>query len=205
MTNCNALIAKDIAASCVDPIVGGLESNAVIINRDDVDFALVQFNATRNNVIENLPLKKGKRGYKAYVPGAKPFSGTKTSLEKGTYRNTFANDFALVILENDPDVTAQIIDGLANGKFLVVFENKHKNLNKATSPGDSSIQIFGYYQGLQSETIDNDKYSEETDGGWAILLKETKSPLSAIFLYKESMSATKALFDALTQIPANES
>lgn len=205
MTNCNALIAKDIVASCDDPIVGGLEANAVIINREDIDFALVSFNTTRKNVIENLPLKVGKRGYKAYVPGGKPFTGTKTSLEKGTYRNTFANDFALVVLENDPDVAAQVIDGLANGKFIVVFENNHKNLNKATTPGDSAVQVFGYYQGLQSETIDNDKYSEEVDGGWSILLKETKSPKSAIFLYKESLTATKALMDALTQLPANGS
>lgn len=199
---CENLIQRDIAPSCTDPIVGGLEANAVIINRGDIDRGAVLFNTTRKNVIESLPLKMGKKGYAAYVGGAKPFSGTKTALEKGTYRNTFANDFSLVILDNDPDVTAEIIDGLANGKFVVVYENKYNNATKAETPGDSAFQVMGFYQGLSAETIENDKYSEDTEGGWNVLLKETKVPIAGLFLYKTSYSATKAIFDSLIT-PAN--
>lgn len=195
--NCENLIKADIALACTDPIVMGLEANAVIINRDDIDRSAVKFNATRANVIESLPLKVGRRGYRAYVGGAKPFTGTKTTLSKGTYRNTFDNDFALVILENDPDVTAQVIDGLANGKFVVVYENRYNNSAKVANPGDSAFQVIGFYQGLAAETIENDKYSEETEGGWNVLLKEVKTPVAGLFLYKESYAATRALFDSL--------
>lgn len=50
----------------------GLEQEGVIMNRADVDFGAVTFNATRKNVIETLALKTGKKGYKVQVFGATP-------------------------------------------------------------------------------------------------------------------------------------
>lgn len=131
------------------------------------------------------------------VYGDTPFTGTKVTMSKGTYRNTFDNEFAMTILDNSPDVCKNVIDGLANGDYVVVFENKYKNLNKTTNKGDSVYQIMGLRQGLNAETIENDKYSEDTDGGWAVLLKETKAPESALFLYKTDMVTTEALFNSL--------
>ena len=64
MAICDITIKKDIAPSCDDPIVPGLEQEGVIMNRADVDFGAVTFNATRKNVIETLALKTGKKGYK---------------------------------------------------------------------------------------------------------------------------------------------
>lgn len=199
--NCETLIKKDIAVSCTDPLVSGIEPNAVIIARSDIEFGAVTFNATAKNVVETLTLKTGKRGYKVAMAGAKPFSGTKTAMVKGTYRNSWDNDFSIVVLDNGPGVCADIIDGLATGRYVVVYENNHKSLGKAETPGDSAFQVLGYYQGLTAETIENDKYSEETDGGWSVLLKETKSPVPALFLFKTSYTATKAIFDSLTADP----
>ena len=59
MAICDITIKKDIAPSCDDPIVPGLEQEGVIMNRADVDFGAVTFNATRKNVIETLALKTG--------------------------------------------------------------------------------------------------------------------------------------------------
>lgn len=61
MAICDITIKKDIAPSCDDPIVPGLEQEGVIMNRADVDFGAVTFNATRKNVIETLALKQVKR------------------------------------------------------------------------------------------------------------------------------------------------
>lgn len=169
------------------------------MNRADVDFGAVTFNATRKNVIETLALKTGKKGYKVQVFGATPFTGTNTTLATGTYRNTFTNTVNMVVLANDPDVCNDIIDGLANGDFVVVLENKAKGLNKTENPGDSAFQVYGYYQGLKAAEIGNDKYSEETEGGWNISLQETKVPKSALFLYKTSYDATKTLVETLTK------
>ena len=122
-----------------------------------------------------------------------------TSSSTGTYRNTFTNTVNMVVLANDPDVCNDIIDGLANGDFVVVLENKAKGLNKTENPGDSAFQVYGYYQGLKAAEIGNDKYSEETEGGWNISLQETKVPKSALFLYKTSYDATKTLVETLTK------
>ncbi|WP_455996373.1 hypothetical protein [Phocaeicola barnesiae] len=195
---CDNAIKKDILLNCDDPIVPGVEQEGVIINRSDIDFSTVAFNTTRKNVIETLALKSGKKAYKVVVSGSTPFTGTNTALATGTYRNTFTNTVNMVILANDPDVCADIIDGLANGEYVVILENKAKNLLKEENPGDSAFQVYGYYQGLKAAEISNDKYSEETDGGWSVSLQETKVPKSALFLYKTDYETTKTAIDTLT-------
>ena len=95
-----------------DPIVPGLEQEGVIMNRADVDFGAVTFNATRKNVIETLALKTGKKGYKVQVFGATPFTGTNTALATGTYRNTFTNTVNMVVLANDPMYAMTLLMGL---------------------------------------------------------------------------------------------
>lgn len=195
---CDYAIKRDIVASCDDPIVPGMEQEGVIMNRKYIDFSTVAFNTTRKNVIETLALKSGKKAYKVVVSGSTPFTGTNTALATGTYRNTFTNTVNMVILANDPDVCADIIDGLANGEYVVILENKAKNLQKEENPGDSAFQIYGYYQGLKAVEISNDKYSEETEGGWSVSLQETKVPKSALFYFKTDYETTKADFDTLT-------
>lgn len=195
---CDNLIKKDIVPSCDGPIVPGIEQEGVIANRADVDFAATTFNSTRKNVIETLAMKSGKKAYKIVVYGGTPFTGTNIALTTGTYRNTFTNTVNMVVLANSPDVCGDIIDGLANGEFVVVLENKSKDLQKEDNPGDSAFQVYGYYQGLKAAEISNDKYSEDTDGGWLVSLTETKVPKSALFLYKTSYETTKAAVDALT-------
>ena len=199
---CDDILKKDISRSCDDPVVQGLEQEGVIMNRADVDFAATVFNATRKNVIETLAMKEKKKAYKVVVPGKTPFTGTTTALATGTYRNSFTNTITLVILANDPDVCADIVDGLANGSYVVVLENKYKGLQKEENPGDAAFQVFGYYQGLTTTTIENNKYSEDTEGGWTVTLEEQKAPKSALFLYKTSYEATKTAINTLTAEPA---
>lgn len=199
---CDDILKKDISPSCDDPVVQGLEQEGVIMNRADVDFAATVFNATRKNVIETLAMKEKKKAYKVVVPGKTPFTGTTTALATGTYRNSFTNTITLVILANDPDVCADIVDGLANGSYVVVLENKYKGLQKEENPGDAAFQVFGYYQGLTATTIENNKYSEDTEGGWTVTLEEQKAPKSALFLYKTSYEDTKTAINTLTAEPA---
>lgn len=201
MALCDEIITQDIQNDCDNPIVGGIEPNGVIINRQDIDYDNVVFDDTRKNVIKALPLKAGARGYKVYIPGSTPFAGTKATMEKGTNRNTFTNDLAMIVMNNDPDVCAKIIDAIANGSFVVIYENKFKNINKATNPGDSAFQIVGYYQGAKAETLENDKYSEDTEGGWSVLLQETKSPKSGLFLFDTDIATTRELIESLTETP----
>ena len=95
------------------------------------------------------------------------------------------------MLANNPDVCENVIDGLANGQFVLILRNKNK-----TSKGE--YQVYGYAQGLVASEGTNEKYSEDTDGGWLITLQETNAPKSALFFYDTSDETTAAKFASLT-------
>lgn len=201
MGYCDGLINQDITADCENPIVPGIEKAGVIVNREDIDFGLTEYETgegVRKNVITKIGLKTGKKGFKVIIPTKQPFNGTGTALEEGTNRNTFTNTLGMVILGNDPDVCEKILDGLATGEFVCILENKYKNINKTTKPGDSSFQIFGFYQGLKATTLENEKYSEDTEGGWNIVLTETKSPKSGLFYFNTDLETTRESLATLT-------
>lgn len=194
---CDDAIRREISVNCAEPIVPGVEAEGVIINRADIDFSASALSKERPNVIESLVLKSGKKGYKVLQGGNSPFTGTSIALAVGTYRNTFTNTVNFVVLDNDPDVCADIIDGLANGSFVVILENKHKGTSKEKNAGDAAFQVYGWYQGLKAAEISDEKYSEDTDGGWAVSLQETKAPKSGMFLFSTSYEATKTAVDSL--------
>lgn len=189
---CDSLIASAIGVGCDSIITRGLESEGLIINRKDIDFSSTVFDGNNNNVITTLVLRTGRIGYAVSQLGATPYTGTTVSMAKGTYVNKFNNTVALVVLDNGPEVSKNIIDGLANGEFVVILRNKHKGTN-----GNSEFQVFGYYQGLYAESVENDKYSEDVEGGWAVTLVETGAPKSALFFFNEDTETTEAAFVSL--------
>ena len=189
---CESLIAKAIDFACDDLIVRGLESDGLIINRSDIDFAATVFDSKNPNIINSLVLKTGKKGYEVNQLGNTPFTGVQSTLEVGTYRNTWTHAIPIVVLSNTPDVAHNIIDGLSNGTFVVILRNKFKG-----STGDAEYQVYGYTQGLVASEGTNDKYSEDTDGGWIITLQETGARMSAMFLFNTDATTTAAAYESL--------
>jgi len=194
---CDAIISKDIAADCKNLITRGVESRGVIMNRSDIDFDQLKYNAIRGNVVEDLVLNADSKGFQIIIPGAEPFSGTGSTLGEGIL-NTMTNTVGIIILANDPDVCGQIIDGLMNGSFVVIVENRYKNINKDSNKGDGIYQIYGLSTGLRATTLEHDKYSTDTNGGWNVVLTEEGAPASGIFLYATDLATTRALFESLT-------
>lgn len=188
---CESIIASAIDWPCDDLIVKGLESDGIIINRSDVDFANCVISSSNPNIIETLVLKTGKTGFLVNQLGNTPFTGTQSNLEVGTYRNTWTHQIPLVILNNGPAVSKDIIDGLTNGTFVVILRNKHGQGTNA------EYQVYGYTQGLVASEGVNDKYSDDTDGGWIITLQETGARLSAMFLWDTDAATTAAAYEAL--------
>ncbi len=189
---CDTVISQGIEQNCDNPIVKGLEPDGVIMNRGDIDFSSTTFDTDLKNVIKTMLLKSGKKGYPVVQMGANPFTGAKTSLKTGTYRNTFTNEIPIAILDNGPAVAQNIIDGLANGSFVLILRNLHKG-----DDGKSEYQVYGYYQGLRASAIDNDKYSEDTDGGWLVTLKEESTPKSALFYFNTDSTTTATQYKSL--------
>ena len=188
---CETLIKKAILADCENPIIRGLEPDGVLINRSHVDFSQC---TVSGNIISSLVLKDGFYGYPVYQMGSTPFTGTKSSMTGGTYRNRFTHEVAIAIPDNGPDVNDKIIDGLANGTFIAVLRNRHKG-----SDGKSEYQVYGYYQGLVATAIENDKYSEDLDGGWLVTLQEANAPKNAMFFFSTTAAATATAYASLTE------
>jgi hypothetical protein len=192
MAICDYLISKAISVDCENQSVAGLEPNGLIINRDDIDFSATTFNAQNPNIIETLVLKSGKKAYDIIQQGATPFTGVASNLNVGTYRNTWTHDVPIAVLGNDPDIAANIIDKLSNGTFVVIL----RNVQKGTT-GNAEYQVYGYAQGLRASEGVNEKYSEDTDGGWLITLQEQRAPKSAMFFFDTDAATTATAYEAL--------
>ena len=192
MAICDFLISKAISVDCENQSVAGLEPNGLIINRDDIDFSATTFNAQNPNIIETLVLKTGKKAYDIIQQGATPFTGVASNLNVGTYRNTWTHDVPIAVLGNDPDIAANIIDKLSNGTFVVIL----RNVQKGTT-GNAEYQVYGYAQGLRASEGVNEKYSEDTDGGWLITLQEQRAPKSAMFFFNTDATTTATAYEAL--------
>lgn len=189
---CETLIAKDIAIACEDIVSKGLEADGIIINRADIDFTKTVFDDDNKSIIKQLVLKSGKKGFKVVQNGNTPFTGTTSSLTVGTYGNKWTHEVKIVVLANTPDVTEEVIDKLANGKFVLIL----RNVTKGTD-GKGEYQVYGYAQGMTCSAGENDKYSEDTEGGWLMTLQETSAPKSAMFLYNTDSSTTAAQYESL--------
>lgn len=194
---CEALISADIAFDCDAMSVRGLESDGLIINREDIDFAASTIDSTNGNIVKTLVLKSGKKAYEVAQLGNTPFTGLVSNLNVGTYRNTWTHDIPIAVLANDPTACNKIIDALTNGNFVLILKNKNKGAN-----GDGEYQIFGYHQGCRASAGTNDKYSEDTEGGWLITLQEQNAPKSGMFLWNTDATTTAAQYESLKSAAA---
>lgn len=195
--NCENLIKKAIERNCAEPFVGGLELVGWIINRAEVDFANVTFAQNRPNVISALTLVDGAHAFPVYQTGKKPFAGSTKTLNTSDLGGYVTNRVQFIILDNSPEVSAEIVDPILEGSFVFIQENKAKHLKDSTNPGASAFEVKGFWQGLTLAEGSLDPYSDDANGGWSIALEEEKSPSSGMFLDVGSYSATKTLIDTL--------
>lgn len=193
---CGSTLANDLLKNCSDVVVGGLEKEAYLINRKDIDIEATKATlvAGSNNIYAGLVLKVGKKGYKC-----SNITNEATTKVDGTFNNKFQHVISGVLLD-DGDEAGAIIEALSSkdGEFVAVVEYKYKDLNRSLSPGSSAFHIIGLDVPLtsDSQTIVNDKASADTDGGWSFALSCTDNHARTLW-YAVSYTATKALFDAL--------
>lgn len=184
--SCDFKLAADLTASCENPSTKGVRNTGYILNLDDVDFESCVRDEDNPAILTTIALKNGKKAYRIYVPGKTPFTGTNKTLADGTYRKTFTKAINLVILDNGPDVVTNIINPLANGQFVVILENKFGGKD-----GKNTFEVYGFEQGMSATALADEKYSEETDGGWSATLEESGAASAGIYLYNNTVAATR--------------
>ena len=189
-TTCDYLIASAIDFDCEDMSVRGMEADGVIINREDVDFANCVLDSSNPNIVKTLAIKTGKSGFAIKQLGNTPFSGLVSNLNIGTYKNTWTHEIPIAVLADDPDTAKDILDPMSNGTFVLVLKTKMH--------GDAKYKIFGYAQGCRASAGTNDKWSEDTEGGFLMTLQEQNAPKSGMYFYNTDEATTDAAFEALS-------
>lgn len=193
MEDCSKTIEKCIKASCSNPVYSGVEATGWIFNKKEVEAVYAPVDPQNPNagvdkhqVIAFSNMATLKKGYEVQQLGKTPFTGTQTEMVEGTNSNTFTNTLALVVPDNSLEVSKDIIDNLANGSFVVILENSYEG-----GDNQSKYQVFGLSKGLKATAITNDKYSEDTNGGWAVTLTEENVGVSGVFFLDTDLDTTK--------------
>lgn len=197
MTNfCSRIGSIDnIGVNC--SLQSGFENLGYIVPRSDIDYASIKYGYTAsgadddqtdypNTVVTELALKSGKKGnYIAQLKNA--FSGSATSFESGDFRNTFTNTLQFKVFDNSPR-TAEILNGLANGEYVIILEQKEKGTD-----GSSAYRIFGLENGLVATAVDNNAYDETLGNGWSVEMQEAGASNSALYLFTSDGSGAPSL------------
>jgi len=169
---CNANINDNIQDNCENPMFSGMEAGAYIFNKGDISD--VVSSEDNSNLIVDFVLKAGKRGYSIINQRNNPFTGTNTAVEVGDYRNTFTRTVSLFIPMDGADVVKNIIDPIANGRFVVVLHNQYVNDEQ-----DNEFPIFGLDRGLVVSSLTQTKY--ENNDYWVVELQESGVPTANKF------------------------
>lgn len=191
MSYCDGIITKGLPkGDCDLQPKKGFEREALLINREDIDWSGVEYSSTKSNVITALPLLKGKSAFTVYQQGSQPFNGSTSSGNVGTYANTVTKNLVVAILNNDQDTSDEFIDPALNGDFVAIVQSKDKGKD-----GASAYKVIGLHNGLQMSAFEADPYGDAFNGG-ILTLTETDAPRTNIYL-GESYAAGKALYDGL--------
>lgn len=199
--NCNMLISKDIENKCTDVHAKGYHTIGKIMNYSDIDWADFAYKSGSTNIITDLSLLTGKTAYDVVQLGNTPFSGTTSEMVVGTYINTFTHKVSLVVLNNNPTTANEIIEGLANGKFVVVLHSNdeggwEEGTTARTHDREGAFKVYGVHNGLRMTAGTNDAYSDAFNG-WTVELTEEGSPNAATYFYDTDYETSLAWFSAL--------
>lgn len=199
---CEDFLNQCIGASCENPIFTGVENKAWIFNKKDIaDFTWEEDeDGNKTNVITAITMVAGKTGYTIDQIGKTPYTGTTTSMTEGNIANTFTENISFVVPDNSP-LAGMILDSLANGKYVVIIENEYDG-----SDNRGKFQVYGAKKGLIASAIENDKYSEDTNGGWSVTLTATNTPNSSLFVEHKTADTvdTKTYLDTLVSCSEEE-
>ena len=192
MAVCDSKIANDFLLDCANKPVAGLETYAVLINRDDIDFDASTFDALQANILKTLVLKTGKKGYQVQQM-KNSFNGTMWEQVEGDYINGTKHVFAFV----NPDRTAKgkELDGLLlNGKFVAVIVNQ-------TAPDNGKFEVLGWNTGLKVPTAKHDYV--QTNGVTVVTLASLEQePDPPYPFFNTDLATTRTAFETLYATPA---
>lgn len=184
-TPCLGVISANIDEDCDNPRVIGYEDTAVIINRSEIDWTAVTYNASNKRIVEGIALAAGKTPFVIYNPrlADASFNGTQTALNADTRHYTKTLQFYYKGIGGE--AAANVVEPLAKGEYVVILQRKDHS-------GHGSFQIFGMQNGIYA----TEQVQDEATGYW-LMTMAIDEPFAETELFKSDYAATKVLFDAL--------
>jgi len=183
------LISAGLAPDCNNPLVGGLEVDLILLNKDEI--SNYTFTGT-TLVIEGITRVATKVGYK--YEGIKFSNSAKTTLVKGKYQSNYDHELNMVVFNVNGAAKAQL-ELLAKSLVVAVIRYKFRG-----TAGDSAFEILGREQGLELMTLERDSNNADTQGAYSIQLKtpaEGKEGHLPAPFYKTDYLTTLGLYNAL--------
>lgn len=184
-TPCLGVITANIDEDCDNPRVIGYEDTAIIINRSELDWTGVTYNASNPRIVEAIALASGKKPYAIYNPrlADASFNGTQTALNADTRHYTKALQFYYKGI--GAEAAENVVEPLAKGEFVAILQRKDHS-------GHGSFQIFGLQNGIYA----TEQVQNEATGYW-LMTMGIDEPFAETEWFKTDYTTTKALFDAL--------
>lgn len=193
---CESLINACIGANCENPLFPGVDGIGYIANFSDIDS--VTYDETNPSIVTGITMKTdggqtpvSKCFYTIQQLGNQPFSGSQVEMTEGAYQNRFTNTVNFAVVDNGPAVTNDIIDKLANGKFVVILKNDYTG-----EGGEAKYSVYGVKKGLKAASITRELYGDN-ESAWIVSMTEENAPKSGLFFYTTSESATDTAINAL--------
>jgi hypothetical protein len=184
-TPCLGVISANIDEDCDNPRVIGYEDTAVIVNRSDIDWTSVIYNASNKRIVEDLQLLQDKVPYVIYNPrlADASFNGTQTALNADTRHYTKTLQFYYKGIGGE--AAANVVEPLAKGEYVVILQRKDHS-------GHGAFQIFGLQNGIYA----TEQVQDEKTGYW-LMTMAIDEPFAETEWFKTDYVTTKANFDAL--------
>lgn len=185
---CEKFIKGCVSVEDCDNIgYAGVSNTGWIANYADID--TVTYDSNNGNIVDGITMKTETVGNetvsKCFFPmtvmGNQPYQGSNTSLVIGDYGNRFTHVVNISILDNSPKLSNEVLDNLANGRFVVILENDFKDSNNT-----NRYSIYGLAKGLKATNISRDLYDNEA--AWICELSEEGNPKSETFVKASIMS-----------------
>lgn len=197
---CAKLAAGETGYDCNNPIVGGVEAEVLLINKDDIDYDL---SIMASGILTDIILKTDKLGY--LVGTLNKGIGSDNAVVKSTYRTMYDHNLEVRLFDNNPRLKMWL-ESLDQSKVVAIIKNNYIKQNP-TAPevkGQTKYEVLGWNVGLEVLEGTSNKVDADLQGGHYRKLgcgetKETRLPIS---YFKTSLTVTDAAFEALyTVIP----
>jgi hypothetical protein len=187
---CDGLITADILYDCDNSPLGGLETDVLLFNVEDLDIAALTVDAQNGDIVTNFQLLTGKTGF--LLQGVKQINSASSELVKKEFSSDkHKHVFNGVVLNVSAANKKQINIMSGGSKYIAVIDRKWKGVDNK-----EAFLILGLESGLELLTATWN--SNENDGVLQFSLESTdgfEEPKLPNTLLETDYATTKAAFD----------